>query len=169
MYKKNLKIKTDVVLLMDKCLFMKKKAAPPKYKKNTAGSCTEEPMPVYQSVKKLPDVADFPYKKFEKTAALVPFTQKEWAGILHLSEKTLQRYAKDNKNFESIYADRILQIHELINLGLEAFADADAFYRWLKRDKKVLGHRLGFESLYSSQGIQLLNNEIGRILHGVYI
>lgn len=128
----------------------------------------EEPMPQYRSIKRLPVVADFSYKKFEKIAALVPFTQKEWANILHLSERTLQRYAKDNNSFEGIYVDRILQIEQLINIGLETFVNAEALYAWLRREKKVLGHTLNFESLYNTQGIQDTIDQLGRIQYGVY-
>ncbi len=130
---------------------------------------TAEPLPVYRPARQLPNVADFPYRKFEKIAARVPFTQKEWASILHLSEKTLQRYAKDNKNFEGIYVDRIQQMQELIAMGLATFTSAEAFYRWLKREKPVLGELLTFDSLKSSVGIRLITDQLGRIQHGVYI
>jgi len=132
-------------------------------------SKVEEPEVEYKSVKKIPALASFSYKKFEKIAALVPFTQREWANILNLSERTLQRYASDNSNFEGIYVDRILHVEELIKLGLETFTNADAFYRWLKREKQVLGKTLDFESLYSTRGIQDLIDELGRIQWGVYI
>jgi putative toxin-antitoxin system antitoxin component (TIGR02293 family) len=144
-----------------------------KYKKysttSTKVSKVEEPVIEYKPLKKALIVQDFPYRKFEKIAALVPFTQKEWANMLNLSERTLQRYSNDNSSFEGIYVDRILHIEELIRLGLEAFANADAFYRWLKREKHVLGKTLNFESLYSTIGIQDLIDQIGRIQHGVYI
>lgn len=149
---------------------MAKSTKPRKYSTEILkNSKAEEPMAEYRSVKRLPVVADFPFKKFEKIAALVPFTQKEWANILHLSERTLQRYAKDNNSFEGIYVDRILQLEQLIQLGLETFVNAEAFYRWLHRQKKVLGHIINFESLYSTQGIQDIIDEIGRIQYGVYI
>jgi uncharacterized protein (DUF2384 family) len=149
---------------------MKKKIKPKKYKPNDEISKVEEPvMPVYRSVKVIPEVMDFPYRKFEKIANKMPFTQKEWAAILHLSEKTLQRYAKDNKSFEGMYADRILQMETIINMGLEAFTNADAFYKWLKKDKNVLGDLLNFDSLKSTYGLELLRNQIGRILRTVYI
>jgi putative toxin-antitoxin system antitoxin component (TIGR02293 family) len=136
---------------------------------NADHSRVEEPTPEYKAFKRLPVVADFPYRKFEKIMALVPFTQKEWANILHLSERTLQRYSKDNNSFEGIYVDRILQLEQLIQMGLETFVDAEALYRWLHREKKVLGHVINFESLYSTQGIQDIIDEIGRIQYGVYI
>ena len=76
-----------------------------KYKPADKTTMAAEPMPVYRSVRMIPVVADFPYRKFEKIADRIPITQKEWATILHLSEKTIQRYAKDNKNFEGIYVE----------------------------------------------------------------
>lgn len=148
---------------------MKKKATPVKYLSKKDENVLNEPMPVYRSVKKLPAVLDYPYRKFDKIARQIAFTQKEWAAILHLSEKTLQRYAKDNKNFEGIYVDRILHMQELIETGLETFTSPEALYRWLKRDKPVLGELLTFESLKNSRGIQLIIDQMGRIQHGVYI
>lgn len=132
---------------------------------------TEEPLAVYainKISKRQAVVADFPYSKFHKIASRVPFTLKEWSNILHLSERTLQRYAKDDKSFEGIYVDRILQMKELIDMGLETFVSADAFVSWLKKEKQVLGNLLTFESLYSQQGIQLLIDQLGRIQYGVY-
>jgi putative toxin-antitoxin system antitoxin component (TIGR02293 family) len=148
---------------------MKKKANPFKYQPGKEQNILKEPAPVYRSVKKIPEVLNYPYRKFEKIARQVPFTQKEWAAILHLSEKTLQRYSKDNKNFEGIYVDRLLQMQEMIETGLETFTSPEAFYRWLKRDKPVLGDLLTFDSLKSSRGIQLVIDQMGRIQHGVYI
>jgi uncharacterized protein (DUF2384 family) len=131
-------------------------------------SKVEEPVVEYRPMKKTPIVLDFPSRKFEKIAAIVPFTQKEWANILNLSERTLQRYSKDNTSFEGIYVDRILHVEELIRLGLETFTNAVAFYRWLKREKHVLGKTLNFESLYSTRGIQDTIDQIVRIQYGVY-
>jgi putative toxin-antitoxin system antitoxin component (TIGR02293 family) len=148
---------------------MAKKIKPGKYKTTDKTTLAAEPMPGYRSVRMLPVIANFPCRKLEKIAARIPFTQKEWASILHLSEKTLQRYAKDNKNFEGIYVERILQMQELIELGLKAFTSPEALYRWLKRDKPVLGDLLSFDSLKTSEGIGLVKDEIGRIMYGVYI
>ena len=149
---------------------MKKKIKPKKvvYEERKF-NMVEEPLAEYRSVKIIPAILDFPYKKFEKIAAKVPFTQKEWAAILHLSEKTLQRYSKDNKSFEGIYVDRILKMGELIEMGLDTFTSPEAFYRWLKRDKPILGVLLNFSSLRSSDGIQEHINTIGRMQHGIII
>jgi putative toxin-antitoxin system antitoxin component (TIGR02293 family) len=145
------------------------KNQPMPYKQNDASSNVSEPYLTMQPLNKLPAaLADFPYTKFKKIADKVPFTQSEWANILHLSERTLQRYSKDNKNFEGIYVDRILQLEKLIDTGLDTFESADALYRWLKNPKTILGTSVSFESLYHSQGIQDVLNQLERIQHGVY-
>lgn len=128
----------------------------------------EEPEATYVPARKQLEVADYNYKKLKKITDLVPFTQVEWAQMLHLSERTLQRYAKNNSSFEGIYTDRILLLQEMINLGLETFTDADAFYAWLKKDKPVMGHMLNFSSLYTDRGIQEVIDQLTRIQHGVY-
>jgi len=151
---------------------MAKKAIPKKYAINTeeTNSVANEPLAIYAptGLKKIPTTTDFVYKKFQKIADKVPFTQKEWANILNLSERTLQRYSKDNLPFSAIYIDRILHIEQLINLGLQTFTSPGSFYNWLKKDKNVMGNKLNFESLYSSIGIQETINQVGRILHNVY-
>lgn len=141
-----------------------------KYKKNSPEALPKaaEAPALYKTVKKLPIVADFTFKKFSKIAAKMPFTQKDWASMLHLSERTLQRYAKDNKSFEGIYVDKILHIEQLIQAGLETFNSPETFYEWLKRDKQVMGHLLNFESLSSTRGIQDAIDQIGRLQHAVY-
>jgi hypothetical protein len=116
----------------------------------------------------LPQVAELTYRKFKKIADKVPFTQTEWAGILHLSERTLQRYAKNNSSFEGIYTDRILQLQELIDIGLATFTSSDSFYQWLKKDKTVMGQVLNFHSLSSARGIQETIHQLARIQQGIY-
>ncbi len=128
----------------------------------------EEPALAYQPAKKQVLVADYTYKKLKKIADLVPFTQAEWANMLHLSERTLQRYAKNNSSFDGIHTDRILLLQEMIQTGLETFTDAQALYRWLKKEKNVMGQTLSFESLYSDRGIQEIIDQLTRIQQGVY-
>jgi uncharacterized protein (DUF2384 family) len=144
-----------------------KKYSTPKSKPMIA----KEPTVEY-SISKKPvtaTIAGFSFKKFQRIADKVPFTQKEWADILHLSERTLQRYAKSNTSFEGIYVDRILQMEQLIEMGLETFINSKALYDWLKKEKYILGEILNFSSLYSLQGINSIINQLGRIQYGVYI
>lgn len=119
-------------------------------------------------IKKIPSIPEFSYNKFVQLSNKVPFTQKDWAAILNLSEKTLQRYAKSKTGFSGIYADRLYHIEQLINMGLVTFNSAAVFYEWLKTPKNFNGLSYSFESLYHSLGIQQTIMLVGRILHNVY-
>lgn len=128
----------------------------------------QEPMPVYRSVKALPLVKDFTYSEFKKIADKAPFTQAEWAAILHISERTLQRYAKNNSSFAPINAERALQIDKVLKEGKITFGKVENFYNWLKRDPYMLGGNLSFDSLYSANGIERILTQLHRIQHGLF-
>ena len=110
---------------------MEKKIPPKKtkpYTQNTKVSKVEEPEAVYnRTVKIIPSINNFTYNEFKKIADKVPFTQTEWASILHVSERTLQRYAKNNGSFAPINADRALQIAQVINEGKITFGKTELF------------------------------------------
>src|SRR5437660_2921645 len=135
-----------------------KKAKKPKgkvttYRQDTKLSKAEEPEAPFYRAKAMPIVKDFDYKEFKKIADKVPFTQKEWSDILHISERTLQRYAKENSVFNFSVADRILQIDKVIKRGVEVFGNMDKFILWLRDDPYMLEGRLSFHSLASIDGI----------------
>ena len=163
---------TNVVYLGVKCRVMKKntqKKKPASYKGNEQVSKAEEPLsPTYRSVKIIPLVKDFTYSELKKIADKVPFTQAEWAAILHVSERTLQRYAKNNGVFAPINAERALQIAAVIKEGIITFGNATLFYSWIKRKPYMLEGNLSFESLTSIDGIQKVLTQLGRIQHGIF-
>ena len=138
------------------------------YKNSHIVSKMEEPMPVYnKSIKLIPSVKEFTYTEFKKIADKTPFTQSEWAAMLHVSERTLQRYAKNNGSFASINAERASQIEKIIKRGKEVFGEINKFYRWLKSNPAMLEGNLSFESLTTHSGISMVLTELGRIEHGI--
>ncbi|MEP7254815.1 MAG: antitoxin Xre-like helix-turn-helix domain-containing protein [Ferruginibacter sp.] len=139
----------------------------PPYKQKNNSSKVNEPSPVYRSIKALPLVKDFTYNEFKKIADKTPFTQAEWSSILHISERTLQRYAKDNGAFAPINAERALQIDKVLKEGKNTFGKVENFYNWLKRDPYMLGGNLSFESLTSANGIERVLTQLHRIQHGL--
>ncbi len=146
---------------------MKKKANITPYKQVASASKSGEPVPVYRSVKALPQVKDFTYSEFKKIADKTPFTQAEWASILHVSDRTLQRYAKNNGSFAPINAERAVQIEKVIKEGKVTFGKVENFYNWLKSDPYMLEGNLSFNSLTTYEGIQKVLTQLGRIQHGI--
>lgn len=106
--------------------------------------------------------------QFQKLIELYSCSQAEWAAILNISLKTLQRYLKDNTPFEGLQAEHLLQLKRLSEIGISVFGNKDAFNAWLKSEKMVLGKSLNLSALQSFWGTRLLEDEIGRIAHGVY-
>ncbi|MHA4738388.1 type II RES/Xre toxin-antitoxin system antitoxin [Dyadobacter sp. MSC1_007] len=106
---------------------------------------------------------------FHELAAKLLFTQAEWADILHISDRTLQRYLKEEKPFEGLYAEHLHQLDNMADLGLAIFPSAKAFDEWLRTPRMVLGQMQDFSTLRSFWGVKLISNELGRMEHGVYI
>jgi putative toxin-antitoxin system antitoxin component (TIGR02293 family) len=147
---------------------MKRKEKYSSHKPEPLTNKTQEPQPVYRSVKALPKVKDFTYTEFKKIAGKTPFTQAEWAAILHVSERTLQRYAKNNGSFAPINAERALQIEKVLKEGECTFGKIENFYNWLKRNPYMLGGNLSFESLTTANGIERVLTQLHRIQHGLF-
>ncbi|WP_443937653.1 hypothetical protein [Pedobacter sp. MW01-1-1] len=125
-----------------------------------------EPETLYQ---KATDYMVFSTYKFEALTEKLPFSQLEWSAILHISDRTLQRYLKEGKSFEGLFAEHLLQLENMANLALQVFGKPADVKEWLLSTKHVLDKVLDFSSLKSFFGVKLISNELGRIAYGVYI
>jgi len=128
----------------------------------------EEPMALYGLKKNLPSLRNFTFNDFKRISDKVDFTQKEWADILHISERTLQRYSHDNGSFNIGVIDRILQINKVFDRGKEVFGSYERFNQWLRDDPYMLEGQLSLHSLASFDGISNVLTQIGRIEHGIF-
>jgi putative toxin-antitoxin system antitoxin component (TIGR02293 family) len=108
-----------------------------------------------------------PYPLFARFSAETPFTAAEWAAYLHLSERTIQRYKKEQSTFEPPQTERILEIILLCNQGEQVFGQKEKFNTWLNAESVALGNVKPKELLDSSFGINLLKDELIKIEHGV--
>ena len=141
-----------------------------KYPKEDAKkNAPEDTSSSYRSVRALPSLKDFTYTEFKKIADKAPFTQAEWASILHLSERTLQRYAKDNGVFAPMNAERVLQIAKVLEQGKITFGSTEGFYSWLKDEPRMQEGPLSLEALSSYEGIERVLTQLGRIQYGILV
>jgi DNA-binding transcriptional regulator YiaG len=91
----------------------------------------------------------FSSTSFFKLSEKLLLTQMEWAEVLHISDRTLQRYLKENKPFEGLFAEHLYQLEQMADLGLVVFSDVKVFDEWLRAAKEVLGKTLDFSWLVS--------------------
>ncbi len=107
----------------------------------------------------------FPY--FTKLSNHIHFDMEDWSSYLHLSERTIQRYKKENKSFDPLYSERILQIELLYKKGIDVFGIADNFYTWMDTVSIPLGNVKPKDLLDTAFGINSIYDELGRIEHGI--
>lgn len=104
---------------------------------------------------------------FEEIVNSCSYTVKEWSKFLHLTERTIQRYKKENRTFETLQSERIIEIAKLQMKGKEVFGSKVYFEEWMNSKIIALGNIRPVELLDSSFGIDILMDELGRIEHGV--
>lgn len=107
------------------------------------------------------------YNYFTKLSDHIHFDTEDWAGYLHLSGRTIQRYKKENKSFDPIYSEKIVLIELLYKKGIEVFGDENNFYAWMDYKSIPLGGVKPKELLDTSFGIDMVRDELGRIEHGI--
>lgn len=138
-----------------------------KYKPSLESLNAEEPEAIYETSKPIKITKDITFNDFQKVASKVDFTQKEWSDILHISERTLQRYAHDNGSFNTGIVDRIYQINKVLQRGKEVFGSYQKFNLWLRGNPYMLEGRLSIHSLASIEGMNNVLTQLGRIEHGI--
>lgn len=107
------------------------------------------------------------FKLFDGISKKFPFTMQDWADYLHISGKTLSRYQKEDKSFDVLQSEKILQIEILYKRGQKVFGSSENFLIWLQSENVALGKTKPQDLLGSVFGISLLMDELTRIEHGV--
>ena len=128
----------------------------------------QEPEAIYSKPRTSTALKELTYADFKKVADKVSFTQAEWADILHISERTLQRYAKDNHVFAPGNAERLAWVEKVIQQAKLSFGKTDNLTTWLRRNPYMHDGNLSMQSLNSFEGIQQVLTQLGRIQHGIF-
>jgi putative toxin-antitoxin system antitoxin component (TIGR02293 family) len=100
-------------------------------------------------------------------AEKLSFTMNEISRVLHVSERTLQRY-KDEDRLSSDISERTLMLTNLYERGVEVFENADNFTDWLRTPLPAFNNQKPIQLLDTFFGFQLILDELGRIEYGVF-
>ncbi|TPN82215.1 type II RES/Xre toxin-antitoxin system antitoxin [Aquimarina algicola] len=100
-------------------------------------------------------------------AKTIGFDLKELAHVLHVSERTIQRYDL-NKKLGTEASSKALQLAKLYAKGENIFGDLARFKNWMSHPSTALAMKKPKELLDTTFGFQLLNEELVRIEHGIF-
>jgi putative toxin-antitoxin system antitoxin component (TIGR02293 family) len=110
-----------------------------------------------------------PHTIFAIIKRFTPFSDSDWANYLDVSVKTLQRHREEKSFvFKSIHSEKILELAEVAQFGLDVFDNQAQFYDWLQLPSIALAGNTPAELLKDSFGKELVMAELTRIEHGVF-
>ena len=110
-----------------------------------------------------------PFSLFNVIQDYTPFSENDWADILEISTKSLQRYRQTSKQFKSLQSEKIIEMAEVTKAGLEVFEDMEKFKLWLNVPNFSLGNLAPMELLKDSYGKEMVLSELTRINHGIFV
>lgn len=102
-------------------------------------------------------------KQIQKFTSL---SDKELSSILPISQRQLFRYPADH-NLNKEITVHLIQIIELFQKGFNLFG-AKKFKIWIRTKNIVLNKNKPIDIMDTSIGIEMIEDIIGRIEHGVY-
>lgn len=94
-------------------------------------------------------------------------TLKEMANVLNVSERTLQRYETHDLLGKDA-SERALHLQRLYERGTEVFGSLSVFCEWMKTPILLYNHELPISYLDTIFAFELLEQELGRIEHGIF-
>lgn len=118
------------------------------------------------------DVINLARKGFSKGTLLalakkISLNLQELANILHISERTLQRY-DDDEIIKLEYAEKAVELARLYTRGEEVFGSIDKFKLWIKAPSLIFNGEAPVTILDTSAGFDMVFRELGRIEHGIF-
>ncbi|HAL81380.1 MAG TPA: hypothetical protein DCO83_03400 [Mucilaginibacter sp.] len=109
----------------------------------------------------------FPKRVLLALAKKISLNIQELSNILHISERTLQRY-DDDVIIKTEYAEKAVELARLYTRGEEVFGTMDKFKLWVKAPSLVFNGESPVSMLDTSAGFDMVFKELGRIEHGIF-
>ncbi|MDB4904304.1 MAG: hypothetical protein JWQ63_3585 [Mucilaginibacter sp.] len=109
----------------------------------------------------------FPKRVLLALAKKISLNIQELSNILHISERTLQRY-DDDAIIKTEYAEKAVELARLYVRGEEVFGTMDKFKLWVKAPSLIFNGEAPVSILDTSAGFDMVFKELGRIEHGIF-
>lgn len=107
-----------------------------------------------------------PAEEFFSVAQQTGISQEKLASLLEISPRTLNRYRREGKRLNAKESELLVKLSYLLKRGTEIFGTPEAFMAWLAEPAYGLDQQVPFELLYTSEGVNLVADEVERIAFG---
>lgn len=101
-----------------------------------------------------------------RLAELLEISQKKAAEFFHFSERTLRDYIKRDELLDVDSSEKIIKMFSLYLFGSEVLEGPDNFVKWLFKESHGLRNKIPADLMHTSDGIDLVYDELSRIEHG---
>ncbi len=111
----------------------------------------------------------YPFTAFESVQKEIDLPQKQLSEIVGMTESTLARRKRDHQALTAIESDRLYRVARITALAFEVFSDEEKARIWMKRPNDVLDGDIPLNLLETEIGANQVEDELQRILYGIYI
>lgn len=125
-------------------------------------SQAESPMTIYATIE-----SGISFSQFESISYPELLSLEEWASILELTERSLYTYKKDNRQFKSLQSEKIFEIQEIMEHGMDTFGSIEKFRSWLITPRSIFAGKTPKDLLRNSYGIRIVQSQLDAIDHGI--
>jgi len=107
-----------------------------------------------------------PGNSIARFAEFCQVPRKDLYRLLKISPRTAERAAA--KNLDIRVSDRLIQMAKVYQRCLEVFVSSEKAMRWLQSPNYALGNEKPWDLLDTTEGIELVQDTLTRIEHGVF-
>ena len=100
-------------------------------------------------------------------AKQISLTIQELSNIMHISERTLQRYTPATL-IKTEHAEKAIELARLYQRGTDVFGTMENFNDWMKTPNYTLNGETPLSLLDTSIGFELILQTLGRIEYGIF-
>lgn len=88
--------------------------------------------------------------------------------MLNISEPTIYRWLKNNKNLDRNSSIKIMEVTSLFLYGIDVFGKKDKFFSWLNLPNIAIGGMAPISLIGLPEGVSKVRDLLGRIEHGIF-
>ncbi len=133
-----------------------------------------EPKAIYSRYKsKITDPATIVFSAQKGVSATIfddvvkLFGHKDYmAEVVELTHKTINKYHTNGTKFSPIRSELMLKLVALYKKGVAIFGNRESFINWMSKPAYGIGNYVPLDLIKTSDGIDLITDELDRIQYG---